>query len=138
EITAASYAARAKKIPEDPAMRVLSRSKKAATRSPAGDALAPSRPPAPRGSRSCTTRPSRGRSSGSGRAARSAMRTGGLGHLEDDGVALATARADRRTAQPAAAAPQLEHQAAENAGARGADRVAERDRAAVYVDPVLL
>src|SRR5437879_4261013 len=66
------------------------------------------------------------------------MSTGRLGHLEDDGVALAPARADRRAAEPTAAAAQLEDQAAENARARSADWVAQRDRAAVYVDSVLL
>ena len=59
-------------------------------------------------------------------------------HLDDHGVALAAARADRRAAEAAAAAAQLEHQRAEDPRAGGADRVAERDRAAVDVDPVLV
>src|SRR3954452_12413884 len=53
--------------------------------------------------------------------------------FEDDRVALATTRADRGHAEPATAATQLVHQRAEDARARCADRVAERDRAAVHV-----
>ncbi len=59
-------------------------------------------------------------------------------HLDDHGVALAAARADRRAAQAAAAPAQLEHERAEDARARGADRMAERDGAAVDVDLVLV
>src|SRR5205085_8897256 len=57
---------------------------------------------------------------------------------QDDRVALPAARADRRDAEAAAATAQLVDEDAEDAGARGADRVAERDRAAVDVDAVLL
>jgi hypothetical protein len=46
-------------------------------------------------------------------------------HPQDDGVALAAAAADRRAAQAAAAPAQLVHEHAEDAGARGADRVPE-------------
>src|SRR3954467_8649257 len=58
----------------------------------------------------------------------------GGGDLEDHRVALAAAGADRGDAEPAAAAAQLVDQRAEDAGARGPDRVAERDRPAVHVD----
>src|SRR5690348_15767728 len=58
--------------------------------------------------------------------------------LDDHRVALTAARADRGAAQPAAAPAQLEHERAEDPRARGADRVAERDRAAVDVDLVLV
>src|SRR3954451_2017604 len=54
-------------------------------------------------------------------------------HLDDDGVALPAARADSRNAEAAATPAQLVHQRAEYASAAGADRVAERDRAAVDV-----
>src|SRR6185503_2259677 len=54
-------------------------------------------------------------------------------HFDDHRVALAAARADRRAAEPAAAAPQLVDERHQDAGAAGADRVAERDRAAVHV-----
>ena len=47
-------------------------------------------------------------------------------------------RADRRAAEAAAAPAQLVDERAEDAGARGADRVAERDGAAVDVDAVLV
>src|ERR1700712_5643545 len=57
---------------------------------------------------------------------------------QDDRVALATAGADGRDAEPAATTAQLVDDRAEDAGARSADRVAERDRAAVDVDAVLL
>ena len=59
-------------------------------------------------------------------------------HLDDHGVALAAARADRGAAEAAATAPQLEHERADDAGARCADRVTERDGAAVDVDLVLV
>src|SRR5690349_16932628 len=49
--------------------------------------------------------------------------------LDDHRIALAPTGADRRDAEAAAAAAQLVHEAAEDAGAGGADRVAERDRA---------
>src|SRR5881392_2457172 len=54
-------------------------------------------------------------------------------HFDDDRVPLTSARADRRDAEAAATAAQLVHERAENARARGADRVAERNRAAVDV-----
>src|SRR5204863_3945627 len=59
-------------------------------------------------------------------------------HPQDDRVALTPARADRRAAQPAAAAAQLEHQAAEDARARSADGVTQRDGAAVDVDALFI
>src|SRR3954468_18906731 len=57
---------------------------------------------------------------------------------EDHRVALPAARADRRAAQPAAAAAQLVHERAEDARARRADGMAERDGATVDVDAVLV
>src|SRR3954471_17778151 len=58
--------------------------------------------------------------------------------LDDDRVPLPPAGADGRAALPAAAPAQLVHERAEDARARRADRVAERDRAAVDVDLVLV
>ena len=57
-------------------------------------------------------------------------------HLEHGRVALGGARADRGDADPAAAAAQLVHERAEQPRARGADGMAERDRAAVHVHPL--
>src|SRR4051794_38526581 len=54
--------------------------------------------------------------------------------LEDHGISLAAARADRRDSETAAAAAQLVHERHEDAGAARADRMAEGDRAAVDVD----
>src|SRR5919108_1888659 len=54
-------------------------------------------------------------------------------HFDDHGVALAAARADRRAAEPAAAAAELVHERHQDARAAGPDRVAERDRTAVHV-----
>src|SRR2546423_208675 len=51
--------------------------------------------------------------------------------VDQDRVARAAARADRREAETAAVATQLVHDRGENPSARGADRVPERDRAAV-------
>src|ERR671915_1011386 len=53
--------------------------------------------------------------------------------LNDHRVALATAGADRRHPEPAASAPQLVRERHQNARAARANRVAERDRAAVDV-----
>src|SRR5690349_3306682 len=53
--------------------------------------------------------------------------------LEQEGVALAAARADRREAEAAAVPAQLVHHRAEDATAARADRVPERDGAAVHV-----
>src|SRR6059058_3517387 len=58
--------------------------------------------------------------------------------LDDHRVALTTAGADRRAAEAPAASAELEHQAAEDACSGGADRMAECDRAAVDVHPVLV
>src|SRR5688500_10650953 len=60
----------------------------------------------------------------------------GLGHADDEGVALAPATAQRGRADPAAATAQLEAQVQRETGARHADRVPERDGAAVDVDLV--
>src|SRR5262245_9962273 len=57
--------------------------------------------------------------------------------LDDDRVALTATRADRRDADAATAATELVDERADDAGARSADRVAERDRPAVDVDVVL-
>src|ERR1700761_8807531 len=59
-------------------------------------------------------------------------------HLDDNGVALAAARADRRTAQAAAPTAQLVDERAEDPRAGRTDRVSERDGAAVDVDAVLV
>jgi hypothetical protein len=53
---------------------------------------------------------------------------------EDDGVTLIAARADRGAAEAAASAFELVDERAENAGAGGADRVAEGNRAAIDVN----
>src|ERR1700729_3320686 len=58
--------------------------------------------------------------------------------LDDHRVALAAARADRGTADPAAAATELEHERAEDARAGGTDRMTEGHRATVDVDLVLI
>src|SRR6187402_2790441 len=95
-------AMRANCIPLDPAIRVLSRSKKAAARgttSLAGCSLKGSAPV----------------------------------DLDHDRVALAAAGADRGDAEAAAAAAQLVHEGADDAGAGSTDRMAEGDRAAVDV-----
>src|SRR4051794_27799510 len=60
------------------------------------------------------------------------------GDLDDHGVALAAARADRGAAEAAAAALELERERPEDPGPGGADRVAEGDGAAVHVDLVLV
>src|ERR1700679_2016818 len=90
-------ATRANCIPEDPAIRVLSRSKKAAPRLK----LAPR-------------------------------------YFDHDRVALTAAGADRGDAEAAATAAELMNECADDAGSRGADRVAEGDRAAVDVDLLLV
>src|ERR1700750_1341357 len=59
-------------------------------------------------------------------------------HLDDNGVALTAARADRRAAQAAAAPAQLVDERAEDPRARGADRTDKRHGAAVDVDLVLV
>ena len=56
---------------------------------------------------------------------------------DDGGVALAAAAAERRGAEAAAAAAQLVDEREHDARARHADRVTERDRAAVHVDDVV-
>src|SRR5947209_15810232 len=58
--------------------------------------------------------------------------------LDDHRVALAATGADCGTAEATAPPAQLEHQRAEDARAGGANRVAERHRAAVHVDLVLV
>ena len=60
----------------------------------------------------------------------------GAGHADDEGVALAAAAAQRGRADAAAATLELERQVQGDPGAGHADRVAERDRAAVDVDLV--
>ena len=56
--------------------------------------------------------------------------------LDDHRDALAAADAGRGDAVALAAAPQLEHQRQQQPRAGGAERMAERDRAAVDVGPV--
>src|SRR4029077_13091177 len=58
--------------------------------------------------------------------------------LDEDRVALAAAGTNRGATQAAAAAPELVHQRADDAGAGGADRMAQGDGAAVHVDLVLV
>src|SRR5205807_7206288 len=58
--------------------------------------------------------------------------------LEDHGIALAAARADRSAAKAAATPAQLEHEAPEDARPGGTDRVPERYGATVDVHPVLV
>src|SRR5690242_18298802 len=99
---------RANCIPLDPAIRVLSKSKKAAARgavSLAGCSLKAGSAPV---------------------------------DLDHDRVALTAAAADRGDAETAAAAAQLVDEGADDAGAGGADRVTEGDRAAVDVDLLLV
>src|SRR6266540_2920326 len=91
-------ATRAKTIPLDPAIRVLSRSKKAAPDPP---------PPSPS--------PSPEMSAAAGGSALGAV------DFEDDGIALAAATADRGAAQAASAALELTDQGADDPGAGGAD-----------------
>src|SRR4051812_40797256 len=122
EIIPARAAALAQKSPEDPDIRVRSRSKNAADARPGaevGGAI----------SASGSLARSRGASSSSVPVAM---------YPQDHGVALAAARADRRHAEAAAPAAQLVDDRAEDACARGADRMAEGDRAAVDIDAVLL
>ena len=61
----------------------------------------------------------------------------GSGHLDDQGVALATAAAQGGDAGAATAALELEGEVEHDPGAGHADRVAQGDRAAVDVDLVL-
>src|SRR5690606_36255005 len=61
------------------------------------------------------------------------LRSGGSEGLDDQGVARAAATAERGGAGPATTALELVEQRQGDAGARHADRVAERDRAAVDV-----
>src|SRR5437588_2065735 len=58
--------------------------------------------------------------------------------VDDDRVALPSARTDGRAALASAAAAQLEHERAQDARARRAERVAQRHGAAVDVDLVLV
>src|SRR5208282_6698989 len=60
----------------------------------------------------------------------------GKGHSEQQGRALAAAAAERRRAEPAAPAAELEDERERDPGAGRAERVAERDRAAVHVHDV--
>src|SRR5689334_23042352 len=59
-------------------------------------------------------------------------------HLKEERVALAAAGADRGEAEAAAVAAQLVHHRADDPAAARADRVAERDRAAVHVHLLLV
>src|SRR5215211_2864822 len=108
------YAARPNWNAEEPAISVRSRSKNAAPFSSGRR----SAPPPGGGGRMC------------GRSVNS--------DLHDHRVALPAAGADRGAAVAAAAAAQLVYERAEDARARGADRVPDRDRAAVDVDALLV
>src|SRR5436309_10739882 len=119
-------------MPDEPAISVLSRSKKAAARTRPLRLGAPSESGAwpasfPSGARGATER-----------GCESVISPALCPHPEDHRVALAAAGADRRAAQPAAAAAQLEHEAAEDARARGADGVAEGNGAAVDIDALFV
>src|SRR3954466_12351380 len=113
-ISPALYAARPNWNELEPAISVRSRSKNAAPFSPG----LLSAPPPGGGGRMC------------GRSVNS--------HVDDDGVALTAAGADRRAAVAAAAPAQLEHERAEDACSGRADRVPERHRAAVDVHSLLV
>src|SRR6478609_7264116 len=136
DIIPARYAARPNWKDELPAISVRSRSKNAAPRSPSRLIA----PPPGGGGRMC------GRSVTGDRlpshrgpdslSLRTSLR--GCLDLHDDRVALATAGADRRAAVAAAAAAQLEHERADDAGAGRADRVTERHGAAVDVHALLV
>ena len=65
------------------------------------------------------------------------VRVSALGHAHDQRVALAAAAAQRGRTDAATAALQLEREVQHEPGAGHADRVAERDRAAVDVDLVV-
>src|SRR3954454_4590371 len=68
------------------------------------------------------------------RSKNAAPRTGSATiYFEDDRVALATAGADRGDAEATATPTEFVHQRSEDARAGGADRVPERDGAAVHV-----
>src|SRR5690349_8321420 len=64
---------------------------------------------------------------------RAACRSVTASDFDQQRVALAAAGADRSEAEPAAVAPQLVDHRPEDAAAACADRMAERDRAAVHV-----
>src|ERR1700754_2561662 len=80
--------------------------------------------------------PRRARSTRSVTAARRAMPVGSARrrHADDQSIALATAAAQRSDAGATTAALELEREVQREAGARHADRVAERDGTAVDVD----
>src|SRR6266571_6107086 len=95
----------------------------------------PERAPAMRASGSAGARCRRRRWSSAapgGRGSATARRR----HLEQQRISLAAAAAERRRAEPAAPAAQLADQVQRYPRPRGADRVADRDGAAVDVDPV--
>src|SRR3954449_12807080 len=135
-IIPARYATRPNWKLELPAISVRSRSKNAAPFSPSRRIA----PPPGGGGRMCG-RSVKGerRHSGRGRLSRSLSASlRGCSHLDDHSVALAAAGADRRAAVAPAAPAQLEHERPDDAGAGGPDRVAERDRATVDVDALLV
>src|SRR5215213_2102232 len=117
----ALYAARPNWNADEPAMSVRSRSKNAA--------------PGSSGRRSAAPPGGGGRMWGRSVTRWSWIRSS---DLDDHGVALAAARADRRAAVAAAAAAQLVHERGEDPRARGADRVADGDRAAVDIHALLV
>src|ERR1700759_2316845 len=103
EIIPVSYAARAKNTPDEPAISVLSRAKKAAAR-----------------------------------GAAPFMPSTASSDFQNYCVALPATGADRGAAVAAAAPAQLVHERAEDARARGADRVTKGNGAAVDVDALLV
>src|SRR5205807_2295654 len=122
-VSPALYDARANSKAEEPAIRVRSRSKKAAPRT----AAAPSEPET--GPASPALPASQLRSSLLERP----LRWSATSHVDHDGVPLPAAGADRRAALPAPAPAQLQHQAAEDARAGGADGMPDGHGAAVHV-----
>src|SRR6478735_967889 len=132
----ALYAARPNWKLELPAISVRSRSKNAAPFSPSRLIA----PPPGGGGKMCglSVKGDRfGSRRGTGSLSLRASLRGFL-YLDDDRVTLAAAGADRRAAVAATAPAQLQHERADDAGATGSDRMAERDRAAVDVHALLV
>src|SRR5262249_4476328 len=127
-ISPARYAARPNWNADEPCIRVRSRSKNAAEPAvPLGLCLAAAEPSVLLGVCLAAAEPSvllgvcRAENSGAGLPwswVTGSCRSSAI-HLDDNGIALATSRADRRTPAAAAAPAQLEHERAEDPGARG-------------------
>src|SRR5215207_7294571 len=74
---------------------------------------------------------------GMARLTRDTASASALRHADDEGVALAAATTQAGGSDAASAAPELEREVQDDAGATRADRMTERDRTAVDVDLVL-